>query len=281
MSKHSAGKLVLLPIFLFLLCLIACRTARKTPKPIVIRESHYLTERSAEELLALIHQHRFDAQWLGAKGEAEIRMDDRKEAFDITLRMRKDSLIWISVSPLLGLETMRILITPDSVKLLNRLTREYLASPLDFLNNRLRMNVDFDILQNLLTGNIFAYKKNKFNSVYNNEDGYYILSTLSKHKMKRALEEKDPNKPVVQDIWINNENFRIVKHSIEDERLDKVLITQYHQFKTTAAGEFPRESTTHLKAEQEFTMTISFKKVIVNEPLQFPFSIPASYKPMD
>ncbi len=281
MSKYSNRKLVfLLPALLFLLCLYSCRPVRKTHKPIVIRESHTLTERSADELLALIHQHRFDAQWLGAKAEVEYQREDRKDVFDITLRMRKDSLIWVSVSPLLGLETARILITPDSVKFLNRLSREYLVSNFEFLNNRLRMNVDFDILQSLLTGNIFAYKKNKFNSVYNNEDGYYILSTLSKHKLKRALEEKDPNKPVVQDIWISDENFRIVKLSIEDERLNKMLITQYHQFKATAAGQFPFKSSTYIKAEEEISFAISFKKVIVNEPLQFPFSIPASYKPI-
>ena len=68
----------------------------------------------------------------------------------------------------------------------------------------LRMNIDYEIIQGVLTGNLFSYKKNKFNSVYNDEDKYYILSTLGKHKLKRSLEEKDPNKPIIQDMWVSD-----------------------------------------------------------------------------
>jgi hypothetical protein len=274
-TKPEALMTALLIIVFFI---SSCRTVKKTEKPIIIRESKTLAERTADELLSLINQNSFKAEWLAAKAEVESVVEGKKNTFDITLRMRKDSVIWVSISPLLGLETARIMITRDTVKFMNRLNKEYQVSDFDFLNNLLRMNIDFDIIQSILTGNIFAYKKNKFNSVYNNEDRYYILSTLSRHKLKRAMEEKDPNKPVVQDIWISDENFRIIKLAIEDEKIQKSLIIEYSNFQTTEAGEFPFESKTVIIADNKSDFSISFKKVIVNEPQQFPFSIPGSYK---
>lgn len=279
MNNLRAVPVAFVPVLLaFILLASSCRTAKNSEKPIVIRESKKLVERSADELLSLINQNRFNAEWLTAKAEVESNVDGKKNSFDITLRMRKDSVIWVSISPLLGLEAARVMITRDSVKFISRLNKEYQVSDYNFLNNWLRMNIDYDIIQGILTGNIFAYKKNKFSSVYDNEDRYYILSTLSRRKLKRAMEEKDPNKPVVQDMWVSDENFRIIRLSIEDDRIKKSLTTEYSNFKTTAAGEFPYESETRISAEKKSNFSISFKKVIVNEPQQFPFSIPGSYK---
>lgn len=279
MNNPKAKPVILFPVLLLLFFFhSSCRTTKKAEKPIVIRESKKLVERTADELLSLIYQNSFNADWLAAKAEVESNVDGKKNSFDITLRMRKDSVIWVSISPLLGLEAARVMITRDSVKFMSRLNKEYQVSDYNFLNNWLRMNIDFDIIQAILTGNIFAYKKNKFNSVYENEDRYYILSTLSRRKLKRAMEEKDPNKPVVQDMWVSDENFRIIKLSIEDDRIKKSLITEYNNFKTTPAGEFPYESKTNISAEKKSDFSISFKKVIVNEPQQFPFNIPGSYK---
>ncbi|MBL7929547.1 MAG: DUF4292 domain-containing protein [Bacteroidia bacterium] len=279
MNNPKAKPVILFPVLLLLFFFhSSCRTTKKTEKPIVIRESKKLIERTADELLSLIYQNSFNAEWVAAKAEVESNVDSKKNSFDITLRMRKDSVIWVSISPLLGLEAARVMITRDSVKYMSRLNKEYQISDYNFLNNWLRMNIDFDIIQGILTGNIFAYKKNKFSSVYENEDRYYILSTLSRRKLKRAMEEKDPNKPVVQDMWISDENFRIIKLSIEDDRINKSLVTEYSNFKSTAAGEFPYESKTNISAEKKSDFSISFKKVIVNEPQQFPFNIPGSYK---
>ncbi|MBK7856213.1 MAG: DUF4292 domain-containing protein [Bacteroidetes bacterium] len=103
--------------------------------------------------------------------------------------MRRDSVIWISISPALGIEVARVLITKDSVKVIDRLSNKYKLTDYKYLNDLLRMNVDFDIIQGVLTGNLFSYKRNRLSSVYL-EDKYYILSSLGKRKLKRSLEEK-------------------------------------------------------------------------------------------
>lgn len=255
----------------------SCCSTKKYPKPVVIRENRKLVDRTADELLSIINDSSFRASTLSGKAEVETDIDGKSNSFDITIRTRKDSVIWISISPLLGIEVSRVLITRDSVKFMDRVHKKYRLSDFNFLNNLLRMNIDFDIVQGVLSGNIFAYKKNKFNSVYIEENKFYILSTLSKHKLKRSLEEKDPNKPVIQDMYVDDSNFRIIRLFIEDDRIKKSLTTDYEDFRITEAGQFPFRSQTKIKAEKEVNIKINYTRISLNAEMDFPFTIPGSY----
>ncbi len=110
------------------------------------------------------------------------------------------------------------------------------------------------------------------------EDKYYILSTFSKRKLRRALEDKDPNKPVVQDFYVSDDNYRITKLSIEDNRVSKTLVTDYSDFRQTDAGAFPFKSTTVIKAEKDITVDIEYTKITVGDSLEFTFTVPAKYR---
>lgn len=48
------------------------------------------------------------------------------------LRIKKDSLIWVSLTAPLGIEVARIVLSKDSVIFLNKLKREYLIKPYTF-----------------------------------------------------------------------------------------------------------------------------------------------------
>ena len=79
---------------------------------------------------------------------------------------------------------------------------------------------------------------------------------------------------------MDDDNYRIAKLSIEDNRANKSLLTEYSDFRQTDAGSFPFKSTTKIKAEKDITIDIEYTKITVGEPLEFTFSIPAKYRPM-
>ena len=54
--------------------------------------------------------------------------DGKKADFNAFVRLRKDSLLWVSINVALGIEAFRLLITPDSVKVLNKLDKVFLFS---------------------------------------------------------------------------------------------------------------------------------------------------------
>ena len=69
------------------------------------------------------------------------------------LRMRNDSLVWLNVTATMGVEVLRAKVSNDSVWLINRLEKNYLAEPLDTVSAQLGMPLSLPLLQTLLLDN--------------------------------------------------------------------------------------------------------------------------------
>ena len=69
------------------------------------------------------------------------------------LRMRRDSIAWLSVTATMGVEVLRAKVSNDSVWIVNRLEKTYLAEPLDSLAIQLGMPLNMTWVENLLFDN--------------------------------------------------------------------------------------------------------------------------------
>src|SRR3954465_14036532 len=125
--------------------LLACHTSKKIVKaPIPVKLK-------GQEVIAVFDSltaHQFNYTWLVGKAEVEYADSGKSsETFDINVRMRKDSAIWLSVTPLLGIEAVRVLITPDSMRILDRLHKTYMSRDFAFLEDMLKTKLNFEIMQ--------------------------------------------------------------------------------------------------------------------------------------
>lgn len=69
------------------------------------------------------------------------------------IRMRKDSIVWFSVTATMGVEALRAKISNDSIWMLNRLEKTYLAEPLDTVSAQLGIPLSLPLIQTLLLDN--------------------------------------------------------------------------------------------------------------------------------
>lgn len=278
--KNCGLSLLVLFVGLFI---SSCSTQRKATKtvtvPIVFDTITYQSF-SSESLIDSLYKYSFNAATMSAKADVVVSDSADKKEFNASMRLQRDTAIWISINAILGVEVARVLITPDSVFVMDRLNKKFVREDYKYLNQVLKLKVDFNTIQNIMTGNFFQYRnENKFHSVYV-EDKWFILSTLNKRKLKRSLEDKDPNKPIVQDLYINPGTFRISQLQITDEKLNKHLTTDYTEFESTQAGLLPQLINTQVSADKKMAIEIRYTKVTVNLPLEMPFNIPQSYEPM-
>ena len=75
--------------------------------------------------------HVADYEWMSAKMTMDITASGTEfDNVSGNLRMRRDSAVWISASAFMGMESLRTLVTQDSVVLINRMNQTYMAEPL-------------------------------------------------------------------------------------------------------------------------------------------------------
>jgi len=181
----------------------------------------------------------------------------------------------------MGIEGMRMMISQDSVKYLNRLNNTYLMGDYENLNQFLNTNIDYDVLQSFLIGNdISFYEVGKFKATIDKDE--YKLSAAGRSKMKKFIRNHEEElKIFIQNIWLDPVTFKIIRADVKELRKDNIkLDASYSSFEAIESQLFPREMTYQISAENRIFIQVSFSRININLPQQFPFKIPASFNPI-
>jgi hypothetical protein len=256
---------------LSLVILASCTTQRK-----IIREP--IKEEGADYLFKKLKENELKFDWLTIKFSAEYRNKDQKNSFGGQMRIRKDSLIWLTMSPMMGIEVMRLMISQDSVKFINRLNNTYFVGDYDYLNKYLNTNIDYDILQSFLIGNDLSFYENgTFKAAI--DKGVYKLSTAERRKLKKFVRNTEESlKIFIQNIWLDPTTFKIIQADVKEAKKDHIRMeANYKDFKLVGTQLFPHETEYTISAGNQIQVQATFSRITVDEPQQFPFKIPPSY----
>ena len=250
----------------------SCKSTRPAMKaPLKEEGPEYLYNRLKDNEL------RFD--WFSAKFDANYAQKRHSNDFKGQVRVRKDSLIWVSITPALGIELFRMVITTDSVKYVNRFNKEYFLGDYALVSRFLQIHIDFDFLQSLILGNDFQfYETNSFRASIDNLN--YKLTTTGRRKIRKEAEDASTD-PIVllQSIWLDPESFKITKVDVKEYLKDnRKLSATYSDFLAVENQLYPSALKFEIQAEDLIKIKINYSKVTLDEPMNFPFSIPENYK---
>jgi len=275
-----SGFLVLRASVLAGLSILLLFSSCKTTKKLVDIPSVQVKLKGADvvQVFDSVLAHQFEFSYLAAKATVDYTdKSGETQSFDVNMRMRRDSAIWISITPLLGIEVARVIIDRDSLMIMDRVHKTFMARSYSYLEEMLKTTVTFEMIQAVVSGNYFPYQKaDKIRSVYE-EEPYVILSTLNKRRVKRVLEEKDPSKPVIQDFWIDG-NFRIAKSKITDDRLDRWVEATYKNFTEVGGRLFPNNLVVTISSSSPTIIKIAYNKLTPEETFTMPFTVPEKYE---
>lgn len=109
---------------------------------------------SAELLSGKIADNELAANWLSATLQIDANDGSRSQAFAADMRWHKNEAVWFSIYPNFGIkiEVARALVTPDSVRVLDRFNKKYYAHPISYLQTLVGYPVDFNTLQRIMSG---------------------------------------------------------------------------------------------------------------------------------
>jgi hypothetical protein len=263
--------------FAFSVLIYSCHTAKKTASSVPANRSADSTFAQALELYKK-NIPQFSA--LTIKGNIEYSSGNSDASFGIHLRIKKDSAIWISASPLLGIEAVRMLITPDSVKILDRLNNIYYSDNLEALKISFHADVNIDVLQSLICASyITSSLQDTLRSLYV-ENPDYVLSTVEKKNDNRAGEHTS-ELPFACDLWCTNPTMRVNRMVLSEPKSLRKVEAQYEDYRESDVGMFPYQSTITAKdsATQKTAMLkISVSKITSSPDVEIPFSVPKKFE---
>lgn len=184
------------------------------------------------------------------------------------IRIRKDSLIWFSVSPSVGLEATRVMITKDTAIVINRMDKEYYIFNFEEISRYFNFKIDFELIQSILLGNLARPIDD--NTKIAKENNYYML--------------KQQSGPLDIQSFVLVENKKIETVLINETETSNFMTLKYSEFKETRNFLFPKICLVNLtykakKGPLVTSINLQHNKAeISDKPLKFPFNIPAKYE---
>lgn len=267
----------IIPLLLLLVLLGSCRATKKIQKAIVTKDSTIVAgptdaEKARLDSLTFIHDnyrqlvsHRINYTTFNAKMDVDYDDGTGKSLnLNAQLRIYKDSVIWASLTAILGIEGLRAYITKDSVKLLDKQNKVYIARSVAYLTEVTNLPLNLSSLQELLIGNpifldsnIVSYSTSPATiSLYGANQFFKLLYTISDQgKLLQSTKLDDL-----------------------DESRSRTSFLGYADYTNRVGFLFSERRTITVSEKKKLNLEIRYKQYAFNETLSFPFSIPKNYR---
>jgi hypothetical protein len=257
-------RLIYILISILSLSLYSCRV-----KKLESRSETQKIKISKEEELKLkfiegIQSSYFDYNFLSAKAKVKVNRAGTDFTLTFNIRAQKDQKIWISANAIGGIEVARVLLTTDSVKILDKLSKRYIAGDYKYLSELLKTNVDFYMMQDLLFGNAPHYFNYKEASVFQNE------STVQFNGVENSTSFA---------IDLRKEDLRLQRISLKESSINKRTVeVNYGGYKNVDQSNFPYLISSVASSQKEsLSLNLEYVKVEKVNNLEFPFNVPKNF----
>ncbi len=233
-------------------------------------------------LMTKLRANNLHFRWISAHFNVDIDKDTSHVSFGGVVRIREDSIIWMSVSVALGAYTpLHAKLDDDSVMYIDYVNSQYFKGTYDYLDTLLNEDIDFDLIQSVMIGNSLEFYNDtaKMNAYFDGRD--YILSTVRKRKYKRLMYRNKPlhTRSDAQLIWLDANDFHIKKVRLQDFVTNRTFEATYDDFeKEDSARIFPMHIHYEINAEKTIKIDLRYKKVNFSGYEKIPFIIPRKYE---
>lgn len=259
-------------LFLFVLFLLIFVAGCKSKK--TISSTRTLEKKSHNEVITDILGAELKYKTISTKGSIELKMGDSGKKATTVFKIIKDNAIQASVRPILGVEAMVITFTPDSIIILDRFNKKFVAE--NFKESALMANFDFNFynLQALLTNKLFLPGQQ---DVTEKDYQKFSISATSDVYM---LKTKDKG-GLSYNFAVDASN-RIASTLIYSETKNITLQWSYTDFISGNNTVYP--TTMDAKADiakKTLNVGINYSKLEIDGDVQIDKSIPKKYKQVE
>jgi hypothetical protein len=266
-----------------------------------------LPPRSAEKLLDALFDGTPSIEYYSAKGNVTVDFDNEdKRTVNTHIRSVQDSALWVSVTPALGIEVARLLLTSDSLKVLERISDRYFLGTLKEGEKQFGTALDLQLLEQAMKGMAIGLdKEDKYRS--DRENGQYVLTSKEPKRFIRLAEDLTPSDTLNESDeerearkhertlrQAQNKNSFITKYWIDPNTMlpTRVLLADlalgmqaditYRAREVVGETLLPSELEVLLSDQShDVRVEMDLSRVKITGPLKLSFRVPDKYEPFE
>jgi outer membrane lipoprotein-sorting protein len=246
--------------FVFLLMIISsCKSSREISTTVKPENLSY--ETVAAKFQSQLHDYNT------ASFKAKIEVKEKKtQNFTANVRLVRDSIIWASLTGTLGVEGARIIITKDTIHILDKVNKVYYKEPFSFIYQYVPFPVTMNLLQDILLGN-----------------HRIDTAALTEFKIEDAYSIHQKGKEINSVFIIDPLLFMPLLVKMNETEHNRHLSLAYRDYRpasdTDAASKvFSFHRIVDFKSGKKIKIDIKFLRINWNEELTFPFSVGDRYE---
>jgi len=264
LSKNK-GLLAILVVASALLFMNSCKSKK------IVTTGGTLKSKTPTELISDALSSQLDYRTISTKGSIEFAVGNSSRKSSAVYKVIKDSLLQVSVRPILGMEAFRITFTPDRVIIIDRLKKQYIDE--NYNNSSLKAHFDFNFynLQAMLTNQLFIPGKKEI------EKSDYQRFNVTPAMDVYMLQTKD--KADISYNFAVDASDRIVSTTIYNKKKNFNFEWTFHDFIKDERYIYPTVINSKIDAgKKRVNVSISYNKLDINKNLDVDTSIPSGYE---
>ena len=299
-SKKWTSLSLILLMLVSIGVLSSCSNERRAQKGKPLRNQ------SASNILDRYQRGHFDYDWMSMKLGVKYDDGEKRRSFNVNLRSKKDSVIWMSISPALGVEVARILITPDSMHVISKVPGDkyYYSGGIETITELMQSDFDFNMIQNMLVGNAIGLEQGEDKYKSRVDDQQYMLISKYNRKLKKVTgvdeKETDPDDSLAVDLknkkyerlkrrvdeeellvkryWFNGYDYQLERSTFDDLYYQRSITVLHEDYKDHNSQSYPEVTRLILQSiynRQEIEVEIN--RIKTNKEYTFPFDVPDNF----
>ena len=207
-----------------------------------------------------------DFLYLKGKGKINYQDDSIRLSAAASVRIKKDSAIWISFTKVA--ELARGVITKDSITFIDRFHKVYYVYNFDDLSRKFNFTIDYNLIESMILGELTMDLDEQENI---SQQGNFF-----------HVRQVDGN--VVIDNYINKSIMKIERVEMIEVPTKNTLSLNYGDFQYVDETPFPFSGIVFLNyiaLDKQYTTKIAFnfeKAEFLDRELKLPFNIPEKYE---
>lgn len=260
----------------------------------------------SESAGAILRKHaatQTEPGWAAMRMQVDADIAGDRNSFKVNARMRRDSAIWMSITPALGVEAARILLTRDSVLFYSKVPGNRFAYTGSYaaLDSVLGTELHYDMIQRILMGQGIELFDEDSKYISRVDGREHVLINKYKRRVKRlvgvkdkevspddsltvgatedvqerVLSRSDDDDLLIKRYWFDGLGYQLTRSRFDDLYWSRSIDIAHGRFESEAGGWMPHRTEIQIASpEATHRIIIDISRARYEKAYPMPFDVP-------